>query len=125
VVGCAGWALKPGETHEQAAIRELEEETGLAVAELGPQVWVRRHVFELGGTVYDQRERYYLVRAAEFHAEFTRLDEGEAEYLKALRWWSFDELDATHERLVPANLAELVRSLSRFGPPPAPLEVGV
>src|SRR5581483_2820535 len=38
-----GGGLDPGETFEQAAVRELWEETGI-VAPLGPCVWRRRHV---------------------------------------------------------------------------------
>ena len=120
-----GGALKSGETHEQAAIRELEEETGLDDARLGPQIWTREHVFELDGVWYRQRERYFLIRVEQFEAAFGQLDEGEADYLKALRWWSLDELDTSTDRLVPANLASLVRSLIESGPPESPFEVGV
>src|SRR4029077_4576467 len=69
-----GGALKPGATHEQAAIRELEEEKGFVVAELGSQIWTREHVFELGGIWYRQQERFFLVRVEEFDARFTSLD---------------------------------------------------
>lgn len=120
-----GGALKAGETHEQAAIRELEEETGLDDPGLGPQIWTREHVFELGGVWYRQRERYFVIRVKQFEATFGRLDEGEADYLKALRWWSLDELETSRERLVPANLASLARALIECGPPEAPFEVGV
>ena len=120
-----GGALKPGETHEHAAVRELEEETGLGDARLGPQIWTREHVFELGGVWYRQRERYFVIRVRQFEAAFGRLDEGEADYLKDLRWWSLEELDTSGERLVPANLASLVHSLLESGPPASPFEVGV
>lgn len=39
-----GGGLEADETHEQAALRELHEETGM-VLPLGPCVWTRRHVF--------------------------------------------------------------------------------
>ena len=83
------------------------------VAELGSQIWTREHVFELGGVWYRQQERFFLVRVEEFDARFNSLDEGEAEYLKGLRWWSPDELDAADERLVPGDLAALVRATDR------------
>ena len=40
-----GGALKPGESAEQAALRELREETGIENAELSPCVWTRTPVF--------------------------------------------------------------------------------
>ncbi|HEX3680685.1 MAG TPA: NUDIX domain-containing protein, partial [Galbitalea sp.] len=34
-----GGGVDPGETHEQAAVRELFEETGLAIGDPGTPVW--------------------------------------------------------------------------------------
>jgi ADP-ribose pyrophosphatase YjhB (NUDIX family) len=57
-----GDALEPGETAEQAALRELREETGIDSAELSPCVWTRVHHFVWGGQRYEQQERFFVAR---------------------------------------------------------------
>jgi 8-oxo-dGTP pyrophosphatase MutT (NUDIX family) len=52
-----GGGLEPGESHEEAALRELREETGISGVELGPWVWERRFHFSRG-VVYCNLERY-------------------------------------------------------------------
>lgn len=61
-----GGALEPGETHEAAAVREVQEETGLRIASPGPVVLSRRFEWDFEGEVYDQEEVYFLARAHSF-----------------------------------------------------------
>ena len=120
-----GGGLGEDETYEQAACRELLEETGLEEVELGPVVWTRRHVEPFGEGRWDgQAERFYLVRAPAFEP-VPRLspEELRVEGMTAVRWWELDELEATDAILVPRRLPALVRELILYGPPPAPLDV--
>jgi len=59
-----GGGVDHGETWEQAAIRELAEETGLREVELGPCVWTREKEVVLGGEWIRGIERYFLVRVS-------------------------------------------------------------
>lgn len=120
----AGGAVDPGETYEQAAVREVREETGADVV-LGPHVWNRRHVVAWGGVRYDVRERWYLARVEAFDLDVRGWTPLEVANITAHRWWSLDDLARSGERLVPTDLANLLADLLRDGPPAAPYEVPV
>lgn len=121
-----GGGIEEGETHEQAALRELAEETGLEDVELGPPVWTRTHVFELGIRWDGQTELYFLLRTPPFEPRPRHTwEQLNAEYVTAVRWWTLDELEAADVRFAPRRLPFLVRELLLHGPPGEPVDVGV
>lgn len=120
-----GGGLERAETHEQAARREVREETGLDLTDLGPWIWTREHVFRFAGHLYRQKERYFHATVPDFQPVPTLLDPEEAAVLRGLRWWTLPELEVTSDEMAPAELPALVRELVENGPRPAPFEVGV
>lgn len=119
-----GGAIEDGESSEQAALRELWEETGIEGAELGPCVWLRDHVWRWGETFYDSRERFYLVRVPHTDVSPRHMEDLELHSFTGFRWWSVDELAASDEVFVPRNLAELLAPLIAGEVPSEPIEVG-
>jgi ADP-ribose pyrophosphatase YjhB (NUDIX family) len=110
-----GGGLDPGESWEDAALRE---ETGLDL-EVGPWLW--EDCFMLQGFARVQLERFFLVRVPTealpsgveaFHAR---------EGITEARWWSAEELDASPEPIFPERLGALLRRLLAEGPPRVPM----
>lgn len=121
-----GGAVERGESWEEAALRELHEETGLTGVTLGPWVWSRRHIWKFGEDWYDSTERFYLVRTARFEIDTRGFTAVENECMQAHRWWSLDEMRvAQGETFVPRRLAELLPPLLDGQVPSVPLETGV
>jgi len=104
-----GGGLDPGESYEQAACREMLEETGISIDDPGPQVARRIARFELPtGETVTADERYFLIRVSDFTVSPDRWTELEREVMAAHRWWSPAELKSTSEQVWPENLADLL-----------------
>jgi 8-oxo-dGTP pyrophosphatase MutT (NUDIX family) len=119
-----GGGLEHDETHEDAARREVAEETGFELDEAGPWVWTREHIFRFEGRLYRQQERYFLVEVPAFEPRPKLLGSTEAHVFGGLRWWTLPELEDSDEEFAPADLPALMRGLVEQGPPGRPLEVG-
>ncbi|MFI8424483.1 NUDIX hydrolase [Streptomyces sp. NPDC085479] len=118
-----GGGLEGDETREQAALRELAEETGLTDVELGPVLWQRHCSFPFAGRQWHQDEWYYLARTRDTGPVPgpQALTELETRSLSGLRWWTSAELSVAHETVYPIRLAELLRTLLDEGPPRTPV----
>jgi 8-oxo-dGTP pyrophosphatase MutT (NUDIX family) len=120
-----GGGLERAETHEEAARREVREETGLNLQSLGPWIWTREHVFRFEGHLYRQKERYFLATVPAYQPNPKLLGPEEASMVRKLLWWTLAELEETADELAPTDLHSLARELVYNGPPQEPIEVGV
>ena len=109
-----GGGVEPGETFEEAALREFGEETGLSLARVGPCVMAVDDV----GRYPDYGEQDIIFRCQTFLVRLTAsdvalLDPGMVQQAGhgGHRWWSLPALEQTDADIFPRGLATIVRGL--------------
>ncbi len=108
-----GGGVDPGESHEQAAIRELFEETGLVVDDVGQPVWSLDFDVAWDDADHDRgHAEYYVVRCERFEPVSTNWTDDEHIDVTAHGWFTAAELLATGQPFEPYDLPRLLRSVA-------------
>jgi len=120
-----GGKLEEGEGFSKALQREIKEEVGLSISEIGPWIWTRNAKFDdKNGAPFLSYERYYLVRVVDHELDTTNMTENEKLTLKGYKWWSLDELKQVESSLRPPGLLNLVADIAEGNVPGKPVEIG-
>lgn len=101
-----GGKVEDGETVEQAALREIYEEAGIAQenVELGPIVWFHEHNLILKEQATHFRESYIVAQTIQQDVSLLNPTEDERNTVKEFRWFSLQELHENKERVLPLFL---------------------
>lgn len=121
-----GGGIDPGETLLEAVVREVREETGFEVADVGPVVWLREGLLETaddGPLLF--KESYVVARCGGGEPSRTGWQALEQELCDDLRWWTFEEIRTTEETLFPEGFADLLPDILEGRYPEAPLVITV
>ena len=107
-----GGGVDPGESHHDAACRELFEETGRIVDNLGDPVW--SYDFEVGyaGGDHDTgHAEYYLLHTPTFTPSSENWTPEEHVDVVEHRWWALSEMSEAHDPYDPVDLPALLARL--------------
>lgn len=105
-----GGECEPDESFEEAARRELFEETGIT-ADPGAQIARMTPEFiTVEGEPVQADERFFLVRVAEARIDTAGHTELEQQLMTRHRWFTLAELESWDEAVFPVNLADMIRS---------------
>lgn len=107
------WWFTPGggvegeESAQEAAHREMWEETGLRVPQLSGPVAERRSEFPFDGLLYRQHELYFTAFLPDVDVVVAPVAYTDLEIRSVLRWrwWSVAELASTQDLVYPEWLA--------------------
>lgn len=105
-----GGECDPEEAFDEAAIRELLEETGIRARPEPLDHVVEAEYTHLGEPVRSI-EHYYHHRTAYSEIDTSRHTELEREILREHRWFAVEDLEDWHETIYPLNLARLLAAL--------------
>ncbi len=116
-----GGGIEPGESPEQAARRELREETGMIAADTLPMIAVRDVTYPWKGRQYRSREHFFFHRSATVELDASGWLEGDKRWMRDLGWWTLESLATTVEIVRPPGIAALAARLSQGLIPPEPV----
>lgn len=105
-----GGGVDPGETHHAAAVRELFEETGLLLPDLGAPVWAHDFAVQWDDADHDTgHAEFYSAVVDRFEPSSAHWTDEEHVDVLDHRWWTLSELIGTSDPYEPRELVSLVR----------------
>ncbi|MEQ1963669.1 NUDIX domain-containing protein [Xenorhabdus khoisanae] len=106
-----GGGVEHGESFEQAAVRELREETGILRDDVGQ--YVAQRTFEMtlpSGETVLAKERFFIVLSDEDEINTSGWTDNEKSVIHHHHWWGLKELIQTQEIIYPSDITRIISS---------------
>jgi 8-oxo-dGTP pyrophosphatase MutT (NUDIX family) len=120
-----GGGVEAGETYEQAAQRELWEETGIAIERVDTCVWLHERILQGDKGHVLLQERFFVVFVPTSVVSLAHLLPYERDIHQAYHWWTQQELLQSSEQFMPGGLAQLIKPLLNGDIPVEPIKLPV
>lgn len=118
-----GGGVEPNETLQQAALRELWEETGIRADQISPCVWYFERVLRLPHKSFRLQEYFFVVRISSAAVSRANMLDYERRMLVNNHWWSPEEISQTAEQFLPPQLPALLPPLLAGNLPLEPIRL--
>ena len=118
-----GGGIEAGESAEEAALRELKEETGIAGVPLGPHLANWDGAITLFKFRSFTRAKFFLIRAPSDALDTSDLAATEQDPVLDVRWFSLSALRTLEEPIVPDGIVDLVEAVLAGRMPAQPVSL--
>lgn len=99
------------ETLAETARREMFEETGVRIDDVGHVLFTRFATFRFENLTYEQHESYFAVQVDRFEVHPTGWTDLEKRSMTGWQWWRPEELEDANIRYYPQALPKLIHTL--------------
>lgn len=120
-----GGGIEPNETIQQAALREIFEESGLAQndIELGPVAWYGDVTLLLKGVLTTLAESFIVAKTTNLNVALHMPTEDEREAIKQLKWFSLEDIKNSSDVIFPVLLPQYLPDILKGSYPTPPIEI--
>lgn len=120
-----GGAIEPGETIQEAALREVYEETGIKKEDikLGPIVWFGEFDLILAGTPTHIKETFIVANTTQINIDLANLTSWEKAVVKKVDWFSLEKIKNCNQVIFPVLLPKYLPDIIAGNYPAEPIEI--
>jgi len=122
-----GGGIESDETIEQAALREIYEETGIApdAITLGPVVWYSEVDLVLKGIPTRLQESFIVAKTSNPKAFLHQPTHDEKQVVKKLQWFSLEDIENSSDTIFPILLPKHMPAVLSGSYPEKPFEINL